>query len=284
MNNTLVQWLEDFRSRFGEYEEAQPTIVQVETALQFYSKVVGGSQLTHAVAKAVEDHSLLPNGLEWHLQRFLNALLQQQGSDKDNNNTAEQVKNLTQTYHLLVQWLEDFRANFEFVAEAVPTIQKVENTIKLFNNIVGKQPTRLAPAADKKGSTLDGNSTNNNNNNSSTSKISRAVEPKYVYVYPVSEPTDVKTAAVNNSNDNNNNAQGKTPLQAAPLTRAEQPPEHLAFGAALVKEVVRKEENLKESLGKHILLAINWDFVSHPNFASNVSIITILVSTYYSQQ
>jgi hypothetical protein len=32
----IVQWLEDFRSKFEEYELAKPTIDEVESALQLY--------------------------------------------------------------------------------------------------------------------------------------------------------------------------------------------------------------------------------------------------------
>jgi hypothetical protein len=32
----LIQWLEDFKSKFGQYELARPTIDEVESALKEY--------------------------------------------------------------------------------------------------------------------------------------------------------------------------------------------------------------------------------------------------------
>jgi hypothetical protein len=52
-NTLLVEWLEDFRARFGDFEEAQATITEVEAALALYQKVVMGSKLKQEMRKAV---------------------------------------------------------------------------------------------------------------------------------------------------------------------------------------------------------------------------------------
>jgi hypothetical protein len=36
----LVQWLEDFKSKLGEYDLAKPTIDEVESALQLYKEKI----------------------------------------------------------------------------------------------------------------------------------------------------------------------------------------------------------------------------------------------------
>jgi hypothetical protein len=36
----LVQWLEDFRSKFGQYALGQPTIAEVTTALNLYEEKI----------------------------------------------------------------------------------------------------------------------------------------------------------------------------------------------------------------------------------------------------
>jgi hypothetical protein len=42
----LVQWLEDFKSKLGQYELAKPTIDEVESALKLYEeKIEAGKEI-----------------------------------------------------------------------------------------------------------------------------------------------------------------------------------------------------------------------------------------------
>jgi hypothetical protein len=74
--NLFVQWLEDFRSKYGQYPEAEPTITEVEAALQLYKDVVEAVQVKLDIQKARDakraQGSVLEYGLEWHLERFIN--------------------------------------------------------------------------------------------------------------------------------------------------------------------------------------------------------------------
>jgi hypothetical protein len=50
----LVQWLEDFKSRFGDYSEAAAVIAQVEDSLKLYQRVIGDSAAKVTIQKAIE--------------------------------------------------------------------------------------------------------------------------------------------------------------------------------------------------------------------------------------
>jgi hypothetical protein len=74
-NSLFVQWLEDFKSKFGEYTEAQPTIVEVEEALKLYKDAVGKVAIPLAIdkaRKARKPDSIFEYGMTWHLEKFLN--------------------------------------------------------------------------------------------------------------------------------------------------------------------------------------------------------------------
>ncbi len=53
-NSNLIQWLEDFKSKYGEYEYAQKHIKDVEDALAKYKEKVGLMLAKVAIAKAVD--------------------------------------------------------------------------------------------------------------------------------------------------------------------------------------------------------------------------------------
>jgi hypothetical protein len=67
----LTQWLEQFKSRFGEHEEAVATINSIESALRLFAKLVGGSKLAVELQRALNDRSIFEFGIEWHLERFV---------------------------------------------------------------------------------------------------------------------------------------------------------------------------------------------------------------------
>lgn len=74
----LIQWLEDFKSKFGDSPIAQPTIDEIEDAFKLYDVVIGGSMAKVKVEKARDarkaDGSVLEYGLAWQLERFNGAV------------------------------------------------------------------------------------------------------------------------------------------------------------------------------------------------------------------
>jgi hypothetical protein len=65
----LIQWLEDFKSKFAQYEIAKPTIDEVEKALKLYALFIGGTQLRVAMNKFLDDKTILKYGLDWQLNK-----------------------------------------------------------------------------------------------------------------------------------------------------------------------------------------------------------------------
>ena len=74
-NNLLVQWLEDFKSKYGEYEQAYDTINQCEEVLDLYKKVVNKVRIPLLVKNArnarLAQGSCLEYGLDYHLRNFI---------------------------------------------------------------------------------------------------------------------------------------------------------------------------------------------------------------------
>ena len=71
----LVEWLEDFKSKLGQYEEALETIEECEKALELYKKVVDSVRIPLMIQNArnarKNDGSCLEYGLEYHLRNFI---------------------------------------------------------------------------------------------------------------------------------------------------------------------------------------------------------------------
>ena len=74
----LVEWLEDFKSKHGEYDEAKETIEECEKALELYSKVVEAVRVPLMIQNArnarQKDGSCLEYGLKYHLDHFNSAV------------------------------------------------------------------------------------------------------------------------------------------------------------------------------------------------------------------
>ena len=74
----LVEWLEDFKSKLGEYQEAQETIKECERALALYKQVVDAVKVPLMVQNARKarraDGCCLEYGLEYHLRNFKSAV------------------------------------------------------------------------------------------------------------------------------------------------------------------------------------------------------------------
>ena len=77
-NELLVQWLEDFKSKFAQYEQAKPTIDECEAVLELYNKVVNAVRVPLEIQNArnarTNDGSVLEYGLEYHLRNFKSAV------------------------------------------------------------------------------------------------------------------------------------------------------------------------------------------------------------------
>jgi hypothetical protein len=150
----IVQWLEDFKSKFEVYEEAQLTIIRVENALQQYHAIIGSAQLKIDIQKARDARkaqgSVLEYGLDYHLEKFINAVSHfdvivdnaklyiqlKSGIPSDQAKADEYVDAQTKEYQLLLQWLEDFKSKFGDYDEAKATITQVEEALKLYKDVV----------------------------------------------------------------------------------------------------------------------------------------------------
>src|SRR3990167_1827843 len=70
----LVEWLENFKSVAGEYEQAQKTINEVEDTIDLFnsivSKIKGPLLIQNARNARTKDGSVLEYGLEYHLNHF----------------------------------------------------------------------------------------------------------------------------------------------------------------------------------------------------------------------
>ena len=74
----LVQWLEDFKTKAGEYDEAIPTIEECENALTLYKNIVDKIRIPLLVQNLRNarraDNSCLEYGLEYHLRGLKSAV------------------------------------------------------------------------------------------------------------------------------------------------------------------------------------------------------------------
>ena len=70
----LVEWLEDFKSKLGEYQESQETIIQCENVLNEFTKVVDPVKIPLMIQNArnarQKDGSCLEYGLDYHLNNM----------------------------------------------------------------------------------------------------------------------------------------------------------------------------------------------------------------------
>ena len=77
-NDLLLQWIEDFKSKFGQYEQAQSTIEEVDQVLELYNKVVGSVRIPLMIQNSrnarTKEGSVLEYGLEYHLNGFKSAV------------------------------------------------------------------------------------------------------------------------------------------------------------------------------------------------------------------
>jgi hypothetical protein len=137
-----VQWLEEFKARFQEFSEAADTISEVTRALCKFNSVIGSAKLAAELHQATEDRSILPYGIEWQLQKFVNGL--NKGLPTDINEAKEWASDISKQQALLVRWNEDFRARFEYVEAAQPLIKRVQEALEKFRQVFGDRVVSLA--------------------------------------------------------------------------------------------------------------------------------------------
>jgi cytochrome c peroxidase len=136
----LVQWVEDFRSKYGEYEDAQPTILKIEEALALYKDTIGRSRVKIEVQRARDARkaqgSVLEYGLDYHLSKFVAAL--QKGLPSDVAAADTYIAEQTAVYNRLSEWLEDFKAKFSdyLNTEGAQTVKEVEEGLKLYRDVI----------------------------------------------------------------------------------------------------------------------------------------------------
>lgn len=142
----LVQWLEDFKSKFTYVDDAEPVIAKVEDALKLYKEVLGKTATTRAIQKARRarraDGSVLEYGLDYHLSKFIASI--KRGLPADPTESKEYIDTLQKSYVALVQWVNQFRDSFGEYEEANRTIQEVEDALKLYQSVIGGQKSAAA--------------------------------------------------------------------------------------------------------------------------------------------
>ncbi len=135
--NLLVEWLEGFKSQFGETELSLPTISECQVALdKFQEKVVGVKdklEIQNARNAKRENGSVLEYGLKYHLDRMNGALDKGIPGDprfpeRDNEWVTEREKE----QKLLIEWLEGFKSQFGETELSLPTISECQAALEKF--------------------------------------------------------------------------------------------------------------------------------------------------------
>ncbi len=119
----LVEWLEDFKSKFGESDEALETIAECRDALKKYNEKVEAVRIPLAVQNArnarKENGSVLEYGLKYHAER-MSAPLEKgiPGDPRFPERDNEWVEARAKEQKLLVEWVEDFKGKLGSYDEA----------------------------------------------------------------------------------------------------------------------------------------------------------------------
>ena len=137
----MLTWLEGFKAKFEQYQEAEATIEKCETVLSLYDSVAGAAKAQLDIQNAVNarraDGSNLEYGLEHHLDRFESALKKGVPADKRFPERANKyIADMGERQEALLTWLEGFKAKFK-TQHAAATIDKCENVLSLYDSVVG---------------------------------------------------------------------------------------------------------------------------------------------------
>lgn len=151
-----------------------------------------------------------------------------------------------------MQFLEEFKLKFNYLPEARPTIVKIENTLKFFEQVIGdvQKSAQVAPVTDVKNVTDVKPVTN------LTRKYDFVGKDSVEFASPtIDKPVLLQSKPIQE-------------VEASPMERSY--PESLAYVASVAKEVLAKEKGLKEAIGKAIPVIVDWSFTAHPAFTSLV--------------
>lgn len=139
----MVEWLEDFKSQYGEYVEAKKTIEECESVLEFYRKVVDPLRIPLLIQNARNarraDGSCLEYGLVHHLKTMNGQLDKGLPADpRFPERDYQWIDELTQSKDKLLEWLEGFKSQYNMYEQAWPTIEECELILQKYNQIVQK--------------------------------------------------------------------------------------------------------------------------------------------------
>ena len=154
-NNRITQWLEDFKSKYGDHEDAKEIINEVETAMKSYVTNIVSAKAKIEIQKAVEARraqgSVLEYGLKYHLDNFVrpvtiviitlisNEFQLKEGVPTDPrwpDRRDKYLEDRQKDLNLLSQWLEDFKSKYASFEDAAPVIAECEDAIKLYNSVI----------------------------------------------------------------------------------------------------------------------------------------------------
>ena len=117
LNNLLVEWLEDFKSKFQQYSESEEIISRCESLLEKYHKQVDKVKIPLEIQKArnarSKDGSSLEYGLDYHLQQMNNLV-----------SISYQFK-LVQFIYFFKSWIKDYLEIQDFLVEIINGLNKI---------------------------------------------------------------------------------------------------------------------------------------------------------------
>ena len=137
----LVEWLENFKSKLGDYSESAAVINECEVVLELYKKVVDTVKIPLMVQNArnarTKEGSCLEYGLDHHLTSFKGQLEKGlPGDPRFPERDNEWIDAQSKSKELLVQWLEDFKSKFGEYEESWKTIEECEAVLSLYKSII----------------------------------------------------------------------------------------------------------------------------------------------------
>jgi hypothetical protein len=123
----LVEFLADFQSKLGEYDEARPVIAKCNKALVLFQEKVGNLKVTLEIQKAVnartKEGSCLEYGLKSHLERLNGEI--QKGPPKDPRFPERGMYLLPPFYHLVTSPLPNRPVSLSCVLQnLVPSLNQ----------------------------------------------------------------------------------------------------------------------------------------------------------------
>eukprot|EP01124_Arcella_intermedia_P033172 TRINITY_DN7876_c0_g2_i2.p1 TRINITY_DN7876_c0_g2~~TRINITY_DN7876_c0_g2_i2.p1 ORF type:complete len:2631 (-),score=708.58 TRINITY_DN7876_c0_g2_i2:12-7805(-) len=264
----LLLWLNEFKVRFGDYcdrKEVLDIIKLFSAVFMKYHKVVGGPILQNKLNKALENRSIFSYGVKWTLDQYSKTLRELPSSSTTSLRDIT-VGSLTilETTEKLIEWVELFKSEFGFLSEAKSIISSVEEAILLCKSklpAIYKQSTQQVGTS-KKEEQQDATTSNQPKKEENVITDSKLVEVEY-------QPKREQVA--DQSNEEPPLAEDvevfieespQSPPTYAPF------PQNFDFSKQITQELEKKEKSLSQTVGKQVLLSIDWTFLNHQNFKS----------------